>query len=120
MLLTLSRKMHDPAPGRCAGNRLHPGLLPRHLSFRRAVCVNALVRICAGAFRDRPYRDPNEETGPLYAFAQTRLRVMIESANAGNLVPTHVTACSNSGHLFRVDFANDSNKWLRVETYNRV
>jgi hypothetical protein len=24
------------------------GLLPRHSSFRRAVCVDALVRICAG------------------------------------------------------------------------
>jgi hypothetical protein len=32
--------------------------LPRHSSFVRAVCVNALVRICAGAISDgHPYRD---------------------------------------------------------------
>jgi hypothetical protein len=38
------------------------GSLSRHSSFRRAVCVDALVRICAGAIReDRPYRDQNRE-----------------------------------------------------------
>ena len=38
-----------------------PGSLLRHPSFRRAVCVDALVRICAGgAISDgRPYRDSN-------------------------------------------------------------
>jgi len=40
---------------------LHPypdARLLRHSSFVRAVCVNALVRICAGAISDgRPYRD---------------------------------------------------------------
>ena len=35
-----------------------PGLLSRHSSFRRAVCVDALARICAGAACEgRPYRD---------------------------------------------------------------
>src|SRR5271157_4472632 len=36
------------------------GALLRHSSFVRAVCVNALVRICAGAACEgRPYRDRN-------------------------------------------------------------
>src|SRR5439155_8842377 len=37
--------------------------LLRHSSFVRAVCVNALLRICAGAFsNERPYRDSNRIT----------------------------------------------------------
>jgi hypothetical protein len=48
MLLTLSREMHVPAFGgvREVGRSL--GSLSRHPSFRRAVCVDAHVRICAG------------------------------------------------------------------------
>jgi hypothetical protein len=40
-----------------------PGSLLRYPSFRRAVCVDALVRICAGAIReDRPYRDSDTDS----------------------------------------------------------
>ena len=39
------------------------GFLSRYSSFRRAVYVDALVRICARAIReDRPYRDRNRFT----------------------------------------------------------
>jgi hypothetical protein len=46
------RKTHVPGTARCAAS------IRRHSSTVRAVCVNALVRICAGAISDdRPYRD---------------------------------------------------------------
>jgi len=49
MLLTLSRNHAVPALGRCAWRRPQStGLFSRHSFFRRAVCVDAHVRICAG------------------------------------------------------------------------
>ncbi len=49
MLLTLSRDMHVPAFWTvCVKPTAVYGSPSRHLSFRRAVCVNAPVRICAG------------------------------------------------------------------------
>jgi hypothetical protein len=47
MLLTLSREMHVPAFGGVREVDRSPGSLSRHPSFRRAVCVDAHVRICA-------------------------------------------------------------------------
>jgi hypothetical protein len=61
MLLTLSREMHVPAFGGVREVDRSLGSLSRHPSFRRAVCVDAHVRICAGATSDgRPYRDHNK------------------------------------------------------------
>ena len=48
MLLTLSREMHAPAFGGVREVDRSLGSLSRHPSFRRAVCVDAHVRICAG------------------------------------------------------------------------
>src|SRR5664280_303132 len=48
MLLTLSRNMHAPASGGVREVARNLGSLSRHPSFRRAVCVDALARICAG------------------------------------------------------------------------
>ena len=48
MLLTLSREMHAPAFGGVREVARNLGSLSRHPSFRRAVCVDALARICAG------------------------------------------------------------------------
>ena len=49
MLLTLRRDMHVPCVWTvCAKPTAVYGSPSRHLSFRRAVCVNAHVRICAG------------------------------------------------------------------------
>jgi hypothetical protein len=59
MLLTLSRNHACPSAWTvCVVQTAVHGLLLRHSSFRRAVCVDAHVRICAGATREsRPYRD---------------------------------------------------------------
>ena len=48
MFLTLSRNKHATASGRCAWSNRSLVLPSRHSFFRRAVCVNAHVRICAG------------------------------------------------------------------------
>jgi len=48
MLLTLSREMHAPAFGGVREVDRSLGSLSRHPSFRRAVCVDAHIRICAG------------------------------------------------------------------------
>src|ERR1022692_2518926 len=48
MFLTLSRDMHVPAFGGVREVDRSLGSLSRHPSFRRAVCVDAHVRICAG------------------------------------------------------------------------
>jgi hypothetical protein len=51
-----------------------PGSLLRYPSFRRAVCVDALVRICAGAIReDRPYRDHYSEVTEAWATNHPKL-----------------------------------------------
>jgi hypothetical protein len=60
IFLTLSREMHVPAFGGVRDVDRSLGSLSRHPSFRRAVCVDGHVRICAGAISDgRPYRDRN-------------------------------------------------------------
>jgi hypothetical protein len=48
MLLTLSRDMHVPVSGGVREEDRSLGSPSRHPSFRRAVCVDAHVRICAG------------------------------------------------------------------------
>jgi hypothetical protein len=47
-----------PSVRRCASGKLQFLVCLTSRSFRRAVCVDALVRLCAGAVREnRPYRD---------------------------------------------------------------
>ena len=48
MLLPLSRERHVPTFGGVREVDRSLGSLSRHPSFRRAVCVDAHVRICAG------------------------------------------------------------------------
>jgi hypothetical protein len=55
---------NTPHPASLSG-----GSLLRHSSFVRAVCVNAPVRICAGAISDdRPYCDRNSKGGTSLGF----------------------------------------------------
>ena len=65
MFLTLSREMHVPAFGGVREVDRSLGSLSRHPSFRRAVCVDAHVRICAGGdqrWSSLPRSQPQSKT----------------------------------------------------------
>jgi len=77
---------HVPGIARCAASRT----FRRPLSTVRAVCVNAPVRICAGAISDgRPYRDSNSIPSCLPVIqAQSRNRPLTGRQRRRFFMPT--------------------------------